>query len=374
MQKKVVEKLEPYSLNHVRTPITDFGKHLWSAPSFYEVYPKSGEDICAIMKISLEYKISLRFRGNGHSMNGFSLPDKSDLLIRNSLLNHYRFEEKGTVTAGSGIAPWDLNQFLKSKGYKLFACSDGGESAPTLAGYISAGGICGNETSRSCAFWETVLEIVFVSPSGDIIQCTRDDPLFPWIFGSMGQLGFILEIKLQIVEDSEFQPAYPQGIEGVLEKSPDRWDKINLYWFSLFSSTQQETEALKRLNSFIEKVKSRSDIFWESMDIYHYSYKYENFNPPLVYPYQGDFVVNGLWGTIKNPISDYSIISNIEKEFHNFVISNQGYRRYIQTEVVHRGLDYREYFGHEIFDHFFNLKKKYDPCFLLNHPTIFGGL
>lgn len=358
--QNIARLFSSFNLRHCLQPITDFGGYYQSVSSFYEIFPTSIHEICSIMTIAYAHSIPIRVRGNGHSMNGFSLPREKELLIKSSSLNYYRMESEKTITIGAGVVIWDLQVFLMGKGLSL-GVFNGGYAAPTIGGFISAGGL-GKNTDILGGFWESVLEITIVTSQGEILRVTRDDALFPWLFGSMGQLGFIAEVKMKIFGKSD-----PQTLaEGMIPRSIPQDEKY--CWFTLFSSLDQEDIALKKLKKFAADYED----FWIPLNFYYYPFNYKNFNPLLVYPGQEKFVAHGAWGKPKQADKfDSNLIRKMDADFHALVLSEKSFRRYIQTEMIPKEMDYRTYFGEEIYSFFFHLKKKLDPLMLINSQTIF---
>lgn len=76
--------------------------------------------------------------------------------------------------------------------------NDGGASAPSIGGFIAAGGI-GEGGLLHGGFWETVSSVVLVAPAGGARHVDRRDPLFPWLFGSLGALGVVFEAVIDLV-------------------------------------------------------------------------------------------------------------------------------------------------------------------------------
>jgi len=353
---------QSFHLQSNHNPISDYGGIDWSVPSFTEIHPKNQEEVCEILEIAKTHKIPLRIRGNGHSMNGSSLPTEGELLVKSTSLDSYRFDEPGSITVGAGVSLWDLNQFLLQYGSGLYIYNDGGGAASTLGGYISAGGI-GSNPIRRCGFWETVLEIVLASPGGKITRCKKGDELFPWIFGSMGQFGIIVEAKIEIIDRFPIKYNYPQGEVGKITPSELLWEP--LFWFTLFSPLEKEKEAIQELSNLEKKCSS----FLTLKEKYRYVFNFLTFTPQLVYPHPERFVANGMWGELKG--TDRKAILQIEKQFHNLVLSRPYFRRYIQTEVVSPEMNYEQYFGAKIYQQFLALKMEFDPLMLIDRGLIF---
>lgn len=355
-----------FDLRRAEQPITDYSGNYQSCPFFEEIYPTSIEEVSKIVRTASLHRIPIRIRGNGHSLNGSSLPKERELLIRSERLNYFQFLPGNQCTVGGGVALWDLHEMLETRGYALLMMN-GGFVAPTIAGFISAGGL-GNNTALLGGFWETVLEITLVTGQGEVLKVNREDPLFPWVFGSMGQLGIIVEVKMRIIDTSATSTSNSFS-EGFIPRSIPPNEKY--CWFTLFLPLEKEQLAKKQLGDFAAKWKQ----FWIPKDDYCYVIAYRHFNPPLLFPHQGPFLGMGIWGQPKgnNDLFDDELIDKMDADFHEIVLSEACFRRYIQTEMVPRKLDYQRYFGREIYAHFFALKRKLDPHMLFNRETIFSA-
>ncbi len=341
--------------------ISDFSEYRSCSGSFYEIFPKSCSDVCKIISMAYQHKLSLRIRGNGHSCNGSSLPKKGELLIRSDLLNSYSFEEADTVTVEAGVNVWDLNEHLARYGYRL-TVYNGSYSAPSLGGFISAGGI--GFGSGDNAFWNIVEEVEFVTAEGQVVLCKKDDQLFPWLFGSMGQLGYFTKAKIKIVPRG--QVVYPLGTKGRVKNThPFR---LKMCWFSLISSISKASLAASLLRKY---EKEHLDV-WIPCEFFRASFKCTDFNPPLLYPSTGDFVLSAVWGLPKKPEGfDRQELLNLEKEFHKIVLIDPNFRRYIQAEITPENFDYRAYFGEKVYGKFQEIKRTLDPLGLINRGIVF---
>lgn len=359
----------PSKLHEVATPLTDYGKFHRSEASYFQVYPTSVQEAAEILRSAYKKRIPLRLRGGGHSMNGFSVPKKSELLIRTDKLNYFEIVEGNKIRAGAGVCPWDLHIMLHRYSRALIVGNDGW-AGPTIGGFISAGGI-GFNAEFFGGFWETVLEVTLITPCGEILQIKRHDPLFPWLFGSMGQFGLIVEALLWIGGEATDEKNSSKTA-ALLEKgivphilSPEK----KYSWYTLFAPLQLEDKAQNFLNTFAEKWS----YVWEPEQNYRYHFTFRSFNPPLLYPAQESFVAVGVWGKTKNEEGDFEFdkLAQMNDELQAFVLSDRKLRRYIQTEHIDHPIDYKLYFGDEIYSQFLAFKQKYDPERLLNQHTVF---
>ena len=117
--------------------------------------------------------------------------------------------KNAAVTAGAGIPIALLNEFIMKESDYALPVANGGGIGPSIGGFFSAGGIS-YTSEKYGGFWNHVLEVTLVIGNGKIIHVKPDNEIFPWIFGSMGQLGIITEAKLALVPVKNMHdPAYP---------------------------------------------------------------------------------------------------------------------------------------------------------------------
>ncbi len=348
--------------------LTDYGRVHGSRGGHRIVCVAGIDEAQALVAEANRLRSPLRIRGGGHSMNGSSIPRVGEVLVSSSGLRHIRFDRELTVTVGAGAAVWDVDQLLRRHGFQLLLRNDGGAAAATVGGFASAGGI-GVDTSRHGGYWETVEDVLLVAGSGEVIRCRAGDELFPWIFGSMGQLGLIVEATLRIepVEDTPPAP-YPVGVQGSVAPSDPWWE--HHVWFTLFVPE----EATERAQDQLEKLALGHEAVWAPLSDYRYFVRFRTFNPPLLYPRQESFAAVGIWGTARPMLSDVSVagLRSLSHDFAALVASEPAYRRYVQSELTFAGFDFPAYFGKEVFDGFYTHKVACDPLHLLGRGSVFA--
>lgn len=342
--------------------LKDYGALLSGAVKYDAVHPESSEEIINAVRRANTENRNIRVRGNGHSMNGLSLPRDGELTIFTDKLRQYHLEEPGSITVGSGVGMHELRTFLSRRGYSLPVTPDG-IGGPTVGGYIAAGGI-GAGSRRYGGFWENVQEITMITGTGDLIKAAPGDELFPWMFGSMGQLGVFASAKLKILGGET--RSYPLGEKGIVPIIPMA-EARRLVWFTVFVPKNELDEAQNELM----KIKDKHSTTLEYRPDYVYPMTFLRFNPKLVFPLNEDFVGVGIWGYPKS--SDPESLLAIENEVTNLVVAHKhdNYRRYIQTEIVSPKANYRLYFGDSLYEEFESIKKKLDPQFRMNCGTVF---
>lgn len=362
--KAHMKKLFPsFELQEIQTPLFDFGGHKSEIP-FYELYPTSLSELCQIIATAYDNNIPIRIRGNGHSMNASSLPKRNELLVRTDKLNYFNINSRNTIKVGAGATVWDLHTTLLQRGYGL-KIYNGLGSAATIGGYISAGGV-----ANSCldtmygGLWNTVEEITLIGNRGDILNVTREDPLFPWIFGSMGQLGIIGEVKLNILEIKRHLSPYL--FNGLVEKT----ESVDFQFcpFNLFGPQEKIPDALNQLEALEKKYPNE----WQVVSYMEAPFPFNKFNPPLLYPFQKPFVGLALWGVPKKgKMFTKTFLNKLYLEFQVITDSDPSFRRYIQTEWTPKTMDYRKYFGKQTYQKFLKIKNEMDPQSLINKDAVF---
>lgn len=340
-----------------REILKDYGGLKSGVTNYSAVRPTSLDEVVEIVQKANRDKTPIRVRGKGHSMDGSSLPRAHELLIHTDQLRWYHFEAPGSINVGAGIRMSELRSFLKDFGYGLPVTNDGG-AGPSVGGYMVGGGI-GVGSRQYGGFWDNVLEITLVTGAGEVLQLKPGDDLFPWMFGSMGQLGIIVSARLKIL--GEDVAAYPLNEKGTIP-SNEAEATGHLVWFTVFVP-EDELETVKVELQRIKEVHSNALKYRRD---YVYPIKFTRFNPKLLFPSVGDFVGVGIWGKPKT--ADRSLLLGLERDVMKLVMLHHDtpYRRYIQTELVSPNIDYEAYFGNVIYEEFLALKKRLDPNCLLN--------
>ena len=166
-------------------------------------------------------------------------------------------------------------------------------------------------------FWNIIVEVTLVTTDGTSIQVKKDNPLFPWLFGSMGQFGFIAEAKIKILSTSLHQNKPLLPATNMFRNSPPA-DKYS--WFTLFISPDEEEFAADRLRQFAK----HHETSWIPMDLYRHTFAYRDIAPLLVYPHQQPFVGIGVWGKSKDDkFFDPNLLKKLDADFHTMVLSGK---------------------------------------------------
>jgi len=389
----------------------DYAK-LYKSTKNYVSHPlSSAESIQKAIQQANKDQQAIRIRASAHTLGGVTLPRKDERLIRTEDLDYYRFEEVGTITVGCGALLWDVRDFVLKHDWQM-PVYNGGWAGPSVGGYISAGGMglrippadkkklvsatgaqgayLTSISETHGGFWEHVASITFIDGTGEIREVAAGDELFQWLFGSYGQLGLFIEAKLKLLPlNAAATTQYPLGQSGIIPRVQIDDPKINntppdlnnniLFWFSYLVSPEQEQDAWNKLQNWAIKHAGHlhpvggwvGPIIDDNPIGYRYQVSYKNFNPPLLYPEQGNFVLMGLMANFAN-VGHFDIdqkIFEIDADFTQIALENN-FRLYLQAENISQTVDYKDYYNPEIYQKFKAIKQQLDPHMRFN-PGVF---
>ncbi len=356
--------------------VYDVGGVFSSDTNYYEFHPTNTAAVSVVTKHCYSLSKKIRVRGKGHSMNGSSLPKNGELYLVTDKLNKCWRVNDSIVEVEAGVSMQSIRNWLRHYGRDLPVINDGG-AGPSLGGYISAGGI-GEGSWLYGGFWENVEEVTLVDGTGTVKIIKKEDAAFKWLFGSAGQLGIITKAKLKTIRFSKVP----------LRELPDRstiteeWAVLSegqhtshefiykgekiVFWLNIYAPWTDKDEAMEFSHSIRVQNQQRTvlqpDCIWKISCF--------KFVPPLIYPKSEDLICIGVWGYIpvnkgKEEARQYLI--DMENGFMKQIMADRKYRRYIQTEIVSKEIDYRSYLGAEIYDEFKKLKFAFDPKLILNN-------
>lgn len=357
-------------------PLADFSGLRSSVELACEVAPRTAGTAARIVRLAYELGVPLRTRAQGHSLNGSSLPRPGELLLAARDIRHVRFDAPGTVTAGGGVVLWILQYFLRRQGFGLPVLNDG-YAGPTVGGYLAAGGF-GPRSALHGGFWDNVLEVRLIDGRGEQHVVKPDDARFPWLFGSMGQLGVFYEARLAIVplDASGPPPDYPAGktltapqlVEPRVPPEFAAEGDESLFWFTLFVPDEHLDQAHLELTE-LEKRHRAALRFQER---YRYPIRQRGRVAPLVYPEDRPFTATGAWGWLRDK-SDAGTqrLLEFDSDFMALAQSRPYYRRYVQSELPSGPGIYERCFGPQTCASFRRLKSELDPRGLLNRGSVF---
>lgn len=208
------------------------------------VFPKTTQEVAAIMQFANDNQINVTTRGAGSNLVGSTIPNHGIILDLSQMNNIIELDkETFTITTQPGVLLIDLQQFVEQQG--LFYPPDPGEKKSTLGGNIStnAGGM------RAVKYGVTrdyVQALEVVLPTGKILNIgsknIKDNTglsLKNLFVGSEGTLGIITQCTLKLI-------AKPQASETLI-----------LGFSSIEKATQSITSILQTLTptalEFVER-------------------------------------------------------------------------------------------------------------------------
>ena len=352
--------------------ITDFSGLRSSAEHYSVAVPRSAGELGALVRSAGERGLRLRIRGQGHSLNGASLPAADELLVDMRDLRTLRFAQPGSVTVGAGAVLWIVQAVLRDQGFDLPVLNDG-YPGPTVGGYLAAGGF-GPGSGTHGGFWDNVIELTLVDGRGELRNVKPSDALFPWLFGAMGQLGIVAEARLAV---SSLNTAdYPLGKTGILRRLAQQHvplalapkDDERLFWFTLFVPDDEVGEVHRELRA----LESRHAQALRYAERYTYAIRHRGRVAPLVYPQGRNFTATGAWGWLADS-SEGSVarLTDFDHDFMALALSRPGWRRYVQSELARGPEVYERCFGHTLYSELGRLKAELDPKGLFNRGSVF---
>lgn len=335
-------------------PIGDYGGYHRSAGPWLRFAPRDEDSLRAGLAEAEAAGLNVRIRGAGHSMNGSAVPRPGELLIETRALDSWMIVTPESIRVGAGAAVWDVQRLLESLGHGLLVFNDGDAAASTVGGYVSAGGF-GAESWRNGGFWESVESIELMTLAGESLIVERCDPLFPWLFGSMGQLAIITAATLRAEPLPGAEPLTP-GTAGRVEPSAHDWEKT--IWFSAFVPRRVWGRARRELAA----IGKRHASLWRARIPYAYSIPFRAFSPPLIHPSAEDLVAVGIWGEAPKGGFDFEALRALDSEFTTWLAANPDFRRYAQSELLFEGFDPERHFGADCLAAFRERKRLLDPA------------
>lgn len=374
-QAALENKLAELPHDCARVSFKDYSADQSSSVCTCVVAPSTEDEVKRAVRAAVETQTPVRVRGGAHSANHSTFPNAGELVLSTARLAEVAWDSPDTVSAGAGVPVVALSRRLGEFGLMLPVVNDGW-SGPTVGGYISAGGM-GSGSGRYGGFWENVASVTLVTLKGETVTLSRKDADFPWLFGSMGQLGVIVRARLDVVPQSDepsrdyepgvrFQLATP-NLDRVgqtpLSRGPDMQE--NLRWFTLLVEKRRLDEARADLQRLQQPYASRLRF----RNVYEYPFAFRRRNPPLFFGRNVAFVGIGIWADLDGR-KDVTALTDLERDFSKMVLEKD-YRRYIQSEVTRGPAEFERYFGSALYERFRSVKRRYDPHGLLNPGVVF---
>ncbi|MBI2264707.1 MAG: FAD-binding protein [Armatimonadetes bacterium] len=160
-------------------------------------WPEDGSASQRLLDLCARKEISVVPRGAGSFALGGALPARGGIVCDLSRMRKILEVNSGasTVTVEAGVRWFDLSETLKS--YGLSVLSHPTSIFSTVGGWVATGG-CGVGTIQNGPLSNQVASLQVIYPTGETKVLGRDDPEFPLLFGSEGQLGLISGITLKV--------------------------------------------------------------------------------------------------------------------------------------------------------------------------------
>ena len=174
------------------------------------VFPRTGEEIAAIMRLANEHRFYVTVRGGGVGYTGGAVPVKGGLVLATSRLNQILEINQADLVAvvEPAVTNYALQQAVEAQG--LFYPPDPSSWRESFIG----GNIALNAGGPRCVKYgntqQFVLGLDFVSPTGDIIKAGGRVPknatgfhLESLLIGSEGMLGIVTRAILRLLPKPE---------------------------------------------------------------------------------------------------------------------------------------------------------------------------
>jgi len=175
------------------------------------IFPKSTEQISAIMKLACREKIPVTPRGSGTSVTGAVLPVKGGLLLDLHLMNHILEINKSDFYARvePGVVCMQLNNTLAKEGL-MFPPNPGSEVIATIGGMVSTNA-SGHRAVKYGTTRDYIKGLKVVLADGTIIETGTIAPktslgydLTHLFSAAEGTLGIITEVTVKLEPKPEY--------------------------------------------------------------------------------------------------------------------------------------------------------------------------
>ncbi|PCH69450.1 MAG: hypothetical protein COC01_01490 [Bacteroidetes bacterium] len=330
--------------------------NIFSSPGSYLIsQPNTIEEVKQVIRYAQSAHKRIIIRGNGHSANGSSIPNGDEIVVLSANFSKITLLSDTVAEVGSGVIMDDFRKYLNKRGYEPIVINEGGKG-PTLGGYISAGGI-GDDGKPG--FWETVISVTLINGKGEEVILSRKDNNFKWLFGSMGQLGFIAKaiIKIRKTHTNEvYQNSNEENIVTLGKK---------FYWYPMFFSVSEMGYYQKKMERLIADIKNRchlSDSVKVMFNKGGLRIEFQEFNPPLLYPDTGSFIVLGIKNLLPAGEDNFNVkINCVRSNADEFIRSNKIHTYYQVSYYRQSKEKLLEYLGPEVYSQFKEIKARFDP-------------
>jgi hypothetical protein len=301
--------------------LTDYGnqKKQWS--DFWLCEPKTEEEAVLCLERASELGIRTTIRGSGHSMNGSSLPKTEGLLLLTTGLNRVVICPTGEIDVGAGAQVLVVDEYIQKFGLRLPVVNDGGQPAPTVGGFICAGGF-GVSSKAYGGFWNHVNTVRFWERNKGVRTIGKDQDSFWKLCGCGKPDGMILSAKLRTLG------RYKGG--GNEDRIDFRYvEHPRRIWFT-FLAPVKKTSLLRRAVIRLDRDLKE---YWLGLPPYEYLILENGSQIPFCFfpNYKGSLVAIGIWGEVSGK-TEGDLRAIIER-VSEFTEKATYARRYWQSEL-----------------------------------------
>lgn len=228
--------------------IQPYGK-LYSAKSL-ELYPKSYEDVAAIIQLAKHFGRRVAFSGALMSQGKQALPvDESDLLIHFDHLNQIEIDvESKSVRVGSGALWGDVQAAANKEGLAVKVMQ--ASNIFSIGGSLSIN--CHGWDHQAGTLKETILSLLIVDSQGQVLRLYPKDELFDLVIGGLGGFGAILEAEISLITNTKmFYESHEMAIEDYVpyfETQVSNNPDIGMHYFRLCFDSESMFETGIALN------------------------------------------------------------------------------------------------------------------------------
>jgi FAD/FMN-containing dehydrogenase len=173
------------------------------------VFPRSTEDVSAIVKIAREFQVPFTGRGAGTGLSGGAIPREGGILVAFARMNHILeidLENERAVVE-PGVVNLDITLAAEGRGY-FYAPDPSSQKACTIGGNVAenAGG------PHTLAYGVTtnhVLGLELVLPDGTVVETGGKAPDLPGydltglLTGSEGTMALVTKVTVRLMRKAE---------------------------------------------------------------------------------------------------------------------------------------------------------------------------
>lgn len=232
------------------------------------IFPRSAEQIAAVVKVCDRHNITITPRGAGTGLEGGCIPIHGGVVIETCNLRRFDLLEKDLLCwVGAGTKKLEILSYLKP--FNLTFGPDP-SSNPSIGGMASTGG-SGMSTLKYGTTRENIVSLKVVTPQGEIIQ-TRQPvrksssgyELNQLYMGSEGTLGIIAELLLRVSRIPKFRCGALIEFEDIASAVSSVVELRNTQITSLVRCELMNAEGIECTNKVFEtNLKVTPTLFFE---------------------------------------------------------------------------------------------------------------